>query len=87
MIELKKFYLPNCKPCQNLQPVLEETVSDYPDAVSLQELDVEKEYEEAMKYSVKTVPTVVFVKDEEEIGRIRGVGAKERYAKIIDKYL
>jgi|TARA_X000001382_G_scaffold92430_1_gene66953 thioredoxin-like negative regulator of GroEL len=62
-------------------------VSDYPDAVSLQELDVEKEYDEAMTYSVKTVPTVVFVKDGEEIGRIRGVGAKERYTKIIDKYL
>lgn len=87
MIELKKFYLPNCKPCQNLQPVLEETVSDYSDTVSLQEFNVEKDYEEAMTYSIKTVPTVVFVKDGEEIGRIRGVGAKERYTKIIDKYL
>jgi thioredoxin 1 len=50
-------------------------------------IDVDVDHEQASKYGIRSVPTVVFVKDGVEVDRLAGVNAKMTYENKINEYL
>lgn len=86
MLEVKKFSASWCGPCRALAPVINEIKSQY-DNVKFTDHDVDNDFEEATKYGIRSVPTVVVIKDGVEVDRILGAAPKSNYIKIINESL
>jgi thioredoxin 1 len=82
MLEVKKFGAAWCGPCRALAPILTEIKSQF-NNVLFTEYDVDNEFEEATKYSIRSVPTVVVIKDGVEVERIVGLSSKAKYAAVL----
>jgi thioredoxin len=86
MVEFKKFGATWCGPCRVMVPMLTELKSQYTN-VLFTEYDVDDEFEEATKYEIKSVPTVIIIKDGVEVKRINGLSSKSNYMGILNEQL
>ena len=76
------FWSEHCGPCQMLSPVLDEVAAELGGKAKIAKVDVIAEQKLAMKFRVRAVPTLVFLKDGSEVDRKTGMMAKEN---IIEK--
>ena len=60
-----------CSPCKKLKPILD----NLEDKMNLKvtRLDVEKEDDAVETYSIRSIPTIVILKDGKEVDRISGL--------------
>ena len=86
MVEFKKFGASWCGPCRTLAPILTEIKSQYKN-VLFTEHDVDDDFEEATKYGIRSVPTVIIIKDGVEVERVMGLSNKTRYTGILNEQL
>ena len=63
------FWATWCGPCQKMGPVIEQLAADYEGKAIVGKCDVDENEELAMQFSVRSIPTVVFLKD----GEVRDV--------------
>ena len=85
MLEVKRFSAAWCGPCRALAPVMEGIKAEYSDVV-FETIDVDTDHEQASKYAIRSVPTVVFVKDGVEVERLVGVNSKLAYENKINEH-
>jgi len=85
MLEVKRFSAAWCGPCRALAPMMEGIKAEYSDVV-FETIDVDVDHEQASKYAIRSVPTVVFVKDGVEVERLVGVNSKLAYENKINEY-
>jgi len=86
MLEVKKFSAVWCGPCRALAPVMNEIKGQFTN-VKFTDYDVDTAYEAATEYGVRSVPTVVLVKDGVEINRFTGMSSKMAYVNAINEGL
>lgn len=67
------FYATWCPPCKIMGKNLEEFNTTKPDNVSIYKVDVDKNMELAKKYDVRALPTLVFFKNGEPVGKEVGI--------------
>ena len=60
-----------CSPCKKLKPILDNLESKM--HLKITRLDVEKEDDAVEAYTVRSIPTVVIIKDGKEVDRISGL--------------
>ena len=72
MVTLKKFSAVWCGPCRALAPVINEVKTQFSN-VKFEEYDVDTHYDEATKYSIRSVPTIVVVENGRPVGKQSGV--------------
>ena len=72
------FWAEWCQPCKMVGPVLEEIEQENSDLISLVKVDVDNNPVYAKNYSVKSVPTILVIKNGEVLGGI--VGARPKFA-------
>lgn len=75
-IEVLKFSATWCGPCKVLAYTLK-------DVVGITNIDIEKDMETAMKYNVRSVPTLVFLKNGKEVHRLSGAMPLQQYIDVI----
>jgi thioredoxin 1 len=70
-----------CGPCKRQAPILEDLKQRMGDSVEFRMIDVDQNIEEAIKYQIRVVPTLVIEKDGQVKQRLEGVtGAAELQA-------
>lgn len=67
-MKVLKFYTSTCMPCKIVGKILE----NFPE-LEVQEINAVEDLEMVDKYNVCTTPTLIFLKDDEEVGRIVGM--------------
>jgi thioredoxin 1 len=77
-IEVLKFSASWCGPCRVLANTLK-------DVDGITNIDIEKDQETARKYGIRSVPTMVFLKNGEEVHRISGSMPLETYKQILNE--
>ena len=86
MVTVKKFSAVWCGPCRALAPVINEVKSNFSN-VKFEEYDVDVAYEEATKYGIRSVPTVIIEKNGVEVERFTGTSSKLAYINAINESL
>jgi len=87
MITVKKFSAQWCSPCRMLAPMFNEQVKPQFSSVKFEDIDVDTNSTEALKYGITSVPTVVIVKDGIEVQRFTGLQSKIAYTNAINEAL
>ncbi|NRB76792.1 MAG: thioredoxin [Verrucomicrobiales bacterium] len=76
------FWSEHCGPCKMLSPVLDEVAAEIGDDAKVTKVDVMAERELAMKFGIRAVPTLIFMKDGEVKETKTGIMMKDA---IIEK--
>ena len=85
MIQILHFYAEWCGPCKMLDPILKELI-DENDDLDIVDINIDENEDEASKFGVMSIPTLIFIKDNEEVDRTIGFVDKktifEKLAKL-----
>ena len=81
------FYASWCGPCRMLLPIIEELSNEYEGRVDVYKVNVNEEEELANLFSVRSVPTLVFIPMGERPQITQGALPKQKLKDIIDNVL
>jgi thioredoxin 1 len=84
---LLEFYADWCAPCHLVSPILKELSVEFEGRFRVIRVNVDTEGALVERYEVYSVPTVVFIRDEAEIGRITGAKDRDLYRQEILKLI
>ena len=73
---LVDFWAEWCPPCKMIQPHVEALAEEYAGRVQVVSVDVDKEQELAEKYGVRSIPTLLFIKDGKVVDQQVGAVSK-----------
>ncbi len=71
------FWAEWCGPCKMIAPILEELADENAGKFTVGKLDVDNNRETAMKYGIRSIPTLLVFKDGEVAEQIVGVMPKD----------
>ena len=87
MVEIKKFEADWCGPCRMLKPTFEKLEESFGNSVKFSYINVDESQDEAAKYSIRSIPAVVIVKDGAEVNRLVGVQSEMAYINALNENL
>lgn len=76
-----------CGPCRMIAPVIEELAAVYDGKVKVGKLDVDSNPQTAVTYGVRSIPTVLFLKDGKVVDTIIGAQSKAVFEQKVQKLL
>lgn len=76
-----------CGPCKQLAPVLKELNNEMGDRFIFAKMNAEQQSKLADHFKISAYPTIIFIKDGKEVGRIMGFFSKQALAKEIENRL
>ncbi len=79
------FWAPWCGPCKMAGPVIEELAGEYKGKVKIGKLNVDDNQEQAAKFGVMSIPTVVVFEKGKEVDRKIGFAGKAGYEEVLKK--
>lgn len=79
---LVDFWASWCGPCKMLAPVIDE-IANEKDDFKFVKINVDEENELATKFDIKSIPTLVIIKNGEEVDRISGFMPKSNILQFL----
>jgi thioredoxin 1 len=67
------FWAEWCSPCKMIAPIMEQLADEHVDEFKVGKLNVDDNRETAMKYGIRSIPTLLVFKDGEVADQIAGV--------------
>ncbi|GAA5441943.1 chaperedoxin [Microbulbifer sp. NBRC 101763] len=84
---LVDFWADWCEPCKQLMPVLEKLANEYAGQFLLAKVNADTEQMIAGQLGVRSLPTVMLLKDGQPVDGFAGVQPEAQIREILDKYL
>ena len=84
---LLDFWAAWCEPCKTLGPILEKLAAEYNGAFRLGKVDVEAQQELAGMFGVRSIPTVVLLKDGQPLDGFAGALAEGQVREFLQRHL
>ena len=81
------FWAEWCGPCRMVTPIIEELAGEYDGKAVIGKLNVDLNPEVSMKYGIRSIPTVLYIKDGQVVDKQVGATSKATYAGKLDAQL
>ena len=81
------FWAEWCGPCRMVGPIVEELAEDYKDKVIIGKVDVDSNPNISVKYGIRNIPTILFIKNGEIADKQVGAVPKNVLASKLDAIL
>mgnify|MGYP001444142240 FL=1 len=78
------FWAEWCGPCKMVGPVVEQIAKDYDGKAVVGKLNVDQNPETAMKYGIRSIPTILFLKGGEIVDRQVGTVSRDVLIKKLE---
>ena len=72
-----------CAPCRMMAPVLNEVAGELAGEAFIGKVDIEQHQSLAGKYNIRSIPTMIILKNGVEVNRVSGVKSKDFLLKQI----
>jgi thioredoxin 1 len=76
-----------CEPCQAMEPLLEQIADAYSERLQVIRLDVEQSPDVTERLRVMSLPTLVFMRNGEEVERVTGAQGKQGLTEHVEAAL
>lgn len=86
-LALIDFYSDSCIPCKMMSPLLAELEEQYGEKLYVGKVNIAYEGELVAKYGVMAAPTLIFLKDGQQVEKVTGARKKAELEKIIEENL
>ncbi len=81
------FWATWCGPCHMIAPIIEQLADEYEGKVKVGKVDVDANQRTAMRYNVRSIPTILLFKDGELVESVVGVVPKADLEEKIKTHL
>ncbi len=79
------FWAEWCGPCKMVGPIIDQLAEEYKENVVVGKVDVDNNDDATSKYSIRNIPTTVFIKNGEVVDKVVGAGSKNIFVDKIEK--
>ena len=86
-VALVDFWAAWCGPCMMLGPVIEELAGEYEGKAVVAKLNVDENPNTAAKYGIRSIPSLLVIKNGQVVDQMLGALPKNQIAKTLDKHL
>lgn len=76
-----------CGPCRMIAPIVEEMSVEYEGKAVVGKVDVDSNPNVAMKYGIRNIPTVLFIKNGQVVDKQVGAAPKQAFTNKLDALL
>jgi thioredoxin 1 len=71
------FWAEWCGPCRMVAPIIDQLAEEYKDKVTIGKVDVDSNVQVSMKYGIRSIPTILILRDGEVVEKHVGTISKK----------
>jgi thioredoxin 1 len=86
-VSLVDFWAPWCGPCRMIAPVIEELAVEFEGKANICKVNTDEEQDIAVKYGIRSIPTILFFKNGEVVEQMVGAASKQAFADKLNALL
>ena len=76
-----------CGPCKLVAPLIDKLADEYGDRAQIFKLDLDANYAVAKRFSIKSIPAVMFFKQGDLVETLVGIKPYETFTEAVEKLL
>ncbi|MCG8326432.1 MAG: thioredoxin [Chitinophagales bacterium] len=81
------FWAEWCGPCRAITPIIEELSKEYNGKATIGKVNVDENPEVSMKYNIRSIPTILILKNGEVVEKQVGITTKQKLVDKIESHL
>ena len=81
------FWAEWCGPCRMVAPIIEELAKEYEGKAIVGKCDVDENPEIAAKFSIRNIPTLLFIKNGEQVDKLVGAVPKDKITEKLNSLI
>ena len=86
-VTMVDFWAEWCGPCHMVAPIVEEIAGEYDGRVKVVKLDVDANQDAAVRFNVRSIPSVLFFKNGQHADTVVGAVPKSHLVEKIEQHL
>jgi thioredoxin 1 len=86
-VAIVDFWAEWCGPCKAIGPMIEEISKEFDGKAIVGKVDVDSNPETAMKYGIRNIPTILFIKNGQVVDKQVGAVPKANLVAMLNKHL
>ena len=86
-VAMVDFWAAWCGPCRLVSPIVDELAHEYEGQIKVAKVDVDASQRTAMRFNIRSIPSILFFKDGEHVDTVIGAVPKQALEQKLQSHL